>query len=92
MIAGSMNLEPWQAGKPRSKLSGGLLLQLGDEVPAHVSNESLSCQPNSLVVPPLTRDLGRIEGQNLVVERRLAEGKIARLPARARELAQLLGS
>ena len=35
------------------------------------------------------RELGYIEGQNLVIERRYAEGKLDRLPALARELVQL---
>jgi hypothetical protein len=35
------------------------------------------------------RELGYVEGQNLVVERRYAEGKTDRLPGMARELVQL---
>jgi putative tryptophan/tyrosine transport system substrate-binding protein len=35
------------------------------------------------------RELGSIEGQNLTIERRLAEGQLERLPALAAELAQL---
>src|SRR5262249_51762066 len=35
------------------------------------------------------RELGWIEGQNIVVERRWAEGRIERLPALAMELVQL---
>jgi putative ABC transport system substrate-binding protein len=35
------------------------------------------------------RELGYVEGQNLVIERRFAEGKLDRLPALARELVQL---
>jgi putative ABC transport system substrate-binding protein len=35
------------------------------------------------------RELGYLEGQNLVVEQRYAEGRIDRLPALARELVQL---
>jgi putative ABC transport system substrate-binding protein len=35
------------------------------------------------------RDLGYVEGGNLVVERRFAEGNLERLPALARELVQL---
>jgi putative ABC transport system substrate-binding protein len=35
------------------------------------------------------RDLGYAEGRNLVVERRYADGKLDRLPALARELANL---
>jgi putative tryptophan/tyrosine transport system substrate-binding protein len=35
------------------------------------------------------RELGYVEGQNLVIERRFAEGKLDRLPGLARELVQL---
>src|SRR5262245_10506004 len=35
------------------------------------------------------RELGWIEGQNIVIERRWAEGRIERLPALAMELVQL---
>jgi putative ABC transport system substrate-binding protein len=37
------------------------------------------------------RDLGYIEGRNLVFERRYADGKIERLPELAAELVQLRG-
>jgi hypothetical protein len=37
-------------------------------------------------IPVALRELGYIEGQNLVVERRYAEGKLDRLPELAREL------
>jgi putative ABC transport system substrate-binding protein len=37
-------------------------------------------------VPMALRELGYVEGRNLVVERRFAEGKIDRLSALAREL------
>ena len=40
-------------------------------------------------IPSALRELGYVEGQNLVVEERYAEGKLDRLPARARELVQL---
>jgi putative ABC transport system substrate-binding protein len=43
----------------------------------------------SYLVPAALRDLGYVEGQNLLVERRFAEGKLDRLPALARELGQL---
>jgi putative ABC transport system substrate-binding protein len=41
------------------------------------------------LVPTALRDLGYVEGQNLVIERRFAEGNIDRLPGLARELVQL---
>jgi putative ABC transport system substrate-binding protein len=37
----------------------------------------------------ILRELGYVEGQNLVVERRYAEGKTDRLPELARELAHI---
>ena len=48
---------------------------------------SLATSPN--LVPMALRELGYIDGQNLVVERRFAEGRIDRLPVLARELVQL---
>jgi putative tryptophan/tyrosine transport system substrate-binding protein len=40
-------------------------------------------------IPTALRELGYVEGQNLVIERRFAEGKLERLPALAPELVQL---
>jgi len=40
-------------------------------------------------IPTALRELGYVEGQNLVIERRYAKGKLDRLPALARELVQL---
>ena len=40
-------------------------------------------------IPAALRELGYLEGQNLVIERRYAEGVLDRLPALARELVQL---
>lgn len=37
------------------------------------------------------RDLGYVEGRNLVVERRYAEGKLNRLPDQAADLVRLTG-
>jgi putative tryptophan/tyrosine transport system substrate-binding protein len=42
----------------------------------------------SNLLPLRLRELGYIEGQNLVIEERLAEGKLDRLPELARELTQ----
>jgi len=44
---------------------------------------------SSTLLPPILGELGYVEGQNLVVERRFAEGKLDRLPGLARELVQL---
>jgi putative ABC transport system substrate-binding protein len=50
-------------------------------------------RPSSLVtanlLPLSLRELGYVEGQNLVIEQRFAEGKLDRLPGLARELVQL---
>jgi ABC-type uncharacterized transport system substrate-binding protein len=43
----------------------------------------------SNLLPLSLRDLGYVEGQNLVIEQRFAEGKVDRLPGLARELVQL---
>jgi putative ABC transport system substrate-binding protein len=42
-----------------------------------------------ILVPRALRKLGYVEGQNLIVERRFAGGKLDRLPSMARELVQL---
>ena len=41
------------------------------------------------VVPLSLREMGYVEGQNLVIQQRFAEGKLDRLPGLARELVQL---
>jgi len=42
-----------------------------------------------ILVPRALRKLGYVEGQNLIVERRFAGGKLDRLPGMAKELVQL---
>jgi putative tryptophan/tyrosine transport system substrate-binding protein len=42
-----------------------------------------------ILVPKALRELGYVEGQNLIVERRYAGGKLDRLPGMAKELVQL---
>jgi putative ABC transport system substrate-binding protein len=42
-----------------------------------------------ILVPKALRNLGYVEGQNLIVERRYAGGKLDRLPGMAKELVQL---
>ena len=61
--------------------------RLGILSPATAAPGDAASGPNG--VPSALRELGYLEGQNLVVERRFAEGKIARLPGLARELMQL---
>jgi putative ABC transport system substrate-binding protein len=52
-----------------------------------VPDPSVATAPN--LVPMALRELGYVDGRNLVVERRFAAGKIDRLPGLARELVQL---
>jgi putative ABC transport system substrate-binding protein len=42
-----------------------------------------------VLVPEVLRELGYVEGRNIVIERRFADGKVERLPALAREMVQL---
>jgi len=65
----------------------GKVYRLGILSPATVPNPSVATSPN--LVPMALHELGYTEGQNLVIERRFAEGQIDRLPALARELVQL---
>jgi putative ABC transport system substrate-binding protein len=44
---------------------------------------------SNFLLPGALRDLGYVEGRNLAIERRFAEGKLERLPVLARELVQL---
>ncbi|HXJ77092.1 MAG TPA: ABC transporter substrate-binding protein [Candidatus Methylomirabilis sp.] len=44
---------------------------------------------STFLIPAALRELGYLEGQNLVIERRYAEGKTDRLPGLARDLVQL---
>jgi putative tryptophan/tyrosine transport system substrate-binding protein len=70
---------PWQA-QPAPRVS-----RMGYLTPV---NETVDA-PRFEAVRGALRDLGWIEGQNLVIERRLAEGQAERLPTLAAELAQL---
>jgi putative ABC transport system substrate-binding protein len=55
--------------------------------PGGVPDPSIATTPN--LVPSVLRELGCVDGRNLVVERRFASGKIDRLLELARELVQL---
>jgi ABC-type uncharacterized transport system substrate-binding protein len=55
--------------------------------PGGVPYPSVATAPN--LVPMVLRELGYVEGRNLVVERRFADGQFDRLPGLARELVQL---
>ncbi len=54
--------------------------------PGGIPDPSVATAPN--LVPVALRELGYVDGGNLVIERRFAEGKIDRLPELARELVQ----
>jgi putative ABC transport system substrate-binding protein len=64
----------------------GKVYRLGILSPAAVPAPSVATTAN--LVPLALRELGYIEGGNLVIERRFAEGQLDRLPALARELVQ----
>jgi putative ABC transport system substrate-binding protein len=61
--------------------------RLGILSPAAVPDASVATTPN--LVPMALRELGYVEGRNLIIERRFAEGKLDRLRELARELVQL---
>src|SRR5918992_4988340 len=65
----------------------GRLYRLGFLSPAHSPAASIPSSSN--LVPQLLRDSGYVEGKNLRVERRFAEGKLDRLPELAKELVDL---
>jgi putative ABC transport system substrate-binding protein len=48
-----------------------------------------SSPTTAYLLPLILRELGYVEGQNLVIEQRFAEGKLDRLPGLARDLVQL---
>jgi putative ABC transport system substrate-binding protein len=65
----------------------GKRYRVGILSPAGVPDPSVVTTPNLL--PMVLGELGYVDGRNLVVERRFAEGKSDRLPGLARELVQL---
>jgi putative ABC transport system substrate-binding protein len=65
----------------------GKVHRLGILSPGALPDPSVATSPN--LVPVALRELGYIDGQNLVLERRFAAGKIDRLSALARELVEL---
>jgi len=64
----------------------GKVYRLGVLTPGARPAPSLPVITNLL--PAILRELGYVEGQNLIIERRFAEGKLDRLPGLARELVQ----
>jgi putative ABC transport system substrate-binding protein len=69
------------AQQPKKVYRMGLLSPSSPPVPAAPASPNL--------VPKFLRELGYIEGQNLVIHRRFADGKIDRLPHLAKELVEL---
>jgi putative ABC transport system substrate-binding protein len=65
----------------------GKVYRLGILSPGGVPDPSVPTIPN--LVPMVLREIGYVEGRNLVVERRFADDKSDRLPRLARELVQL---
>jgi len=65
----------------------GKVWRVGILSPGGVPDPSVATTPNLL--PRNLRELGYVEGGNLIVERRFADGKLERLPGLARELVQL---
>jgi putative ABC transport system substrate-binding protein len=63
------------------------MYRLGILTPGRCSAASAPTAASAL--PAVLREQGYVEGQNLVIERRCAEGKLDRLPELARELARL---
>src|SRR5262245_46921191 len=77
-LAGPLTAEAQQAGT---------VWRVGILSPGGVPDPSVATTPN--LVPRNLHELGYVEGGNLIVERRFADGKIERLPGLARELVQL---
>jgi putative ABC transport system substrate-binding protein len=75
------------AGPLAEAQSPGKIYRLGMLSPA--APPASSHRGGMTLIPVALRELGYVEGQNLVVERRFAEGKLDRLPALARELVLL---
>jgi putative tryptophan/tyrosine transport system substrate-binding protein len=67
--------------------ASGKRYRLGILSPGALPDPLVATSPN--LVPIALRELGYIDGQNLVIERRFAEGKIDRLRALAAELVEL---
>jgi ABC-type uncharacterized transport system substrate-binding protein len=79
LLAAPLAAEAQQAGRI---FRLGMLVQ-GAQVPSSDQRTSV------FLILAALRELGYLEGQNLVIERRYAEGKTDRLPGLARDLVQL---
>src|SRR5258706_9558364 len=82
-IAGGLLAAPLAARAQQA----GKVYRLGILSPATAAPGDAASGPNG--VKSALRELGYVDGQNLVVEQRFAEGDITRLPGLARELTQL---
>ena len=65
----------------------GKMYRVGILSPGGVPDPSVATAPN--LVPMVLREIGYVDGRNLVVQRRFAGGNVDRLPGLARELVQL---
>ena len=82
-IAGALLAGPLAAGaqRPEHMFRLGMLFPL---TPAPSETKS-----SAILIPAALRELGYVEGRNLIVERRYAEGKVDRFAGLARELVGL---
>jgi putative tryptophan/tyrosine transport system substrate-binding protein len=78
VLAVPVGSEAQQAGK---------VYRIGVLTPA--GHSTASARTLALALPASLRELGYVEGQNLTIEQRFADGKLDRLPGLARELVQL---
>ncbi len=72
---------------PAEAQQAGKIYRLGILTPGRCS--ATSAPTTASVLPLILREMGYVEGQNLAIEQRCAEGKVDRLPGLARELVQL---
>ena len=75
------------AGADSSAQAAGRVYRLGFLSPSGTLDPSIPGAAN--LVPKLLRNSGYVEGQNLEIQRRFAEGRIDRLPQLAKELVDL---
>ncbi len=83
-LAGALLAAPLATAQ---EIKAGKVYRLGMLTPGMSPASSPSVA--ATVLPVILRELGYVEGQNLVIEQRFAEGKLHRLPGLARELVQL---
>src|SRR5258706_7221184 len=82
-IAGGLLAAPLAARAQQA----GKVYRIGILSPATAAPGDAASGPNG--VKSALRELGYVDGQNIVVQQRFAEGNITRLPGLARELTQL---